>query len=333
MEKKKKKGKLIKILIGVAIAVFVTFIIATFAIANYLVGYAIGKGGDGGDRNVSLEVATEDGYAKKIQDGIKVQEALNEDFIKNVKSEKLSIKAKDGVDLVGFYYPAKQQNENKWVILIHGYRSNNKSRIGWGQQYHERGYQVLIPDLRGLGESGGDYIGMGWLDKEDIKEWIDYIIKRDANAQIVVQGVSMGAATTMMLSGDKTPENVKAFVEDCGYTSVWDIFAQELSMRFKLPTFPILNAASFIAKQKAGYSFEEASALEQVKKAEKPMLFIHGTADDFVPFEMQKKLYEAKLGDNKEMLVVEGAGHSESDALLGKEYWDAVFSFLNKYVN
>lgn len=113
----------------------------------------------------------------------------------------------------------------------------------------------------------------------------------------------------MMTAGESTPDNVKAFVEDCGYTSVWDIFSSELQLRFGLPEFPILYTASGIARLRAGYSFTEASALAQVARCEKPMLFIHGTADDFIPYEMMDTLYNAKPGDNKAELTAEGAGH------------------------
>ena len=75
----------------------------------------------------------------------------------------------------------------------------------------------------------------------------------------------MGAATTMMTAGEDTPDQVKCFVEDCGYASVWDIFSNELKLRFDLPEFPILYTASALSSVEAGYSFQEASALEQVK--------------------------------------------------------------------
>ena len=77
----------------------------------------------------------------------------------------------------------------------------------------------------------------------------------------------------MMTAGETTPDAVKAFVEDCGYTSVWDVFSSELQLRFGLPEFPILYTASAVAKLQAGYSFTEASALQQVAHCEKPMLF------------------------------------------------------------
>ena len=166
---------------------------------------------------------------------------------------------------------------------------------------------------------------MGWLDRKDVLQWIDWVLAQDSEAEIVLHGVSMGAATTMMTAGEDTPEQVKVFVEDCGYTSVWDIFSSELKLRFGLPEFPILYTASATARAKAGYGFKEASALQQVQNCEKPMLFIHGTADDFIPYEMMGTLYNAKPGTNKATLTAEGAGHGEAlDVLAGLPKGQAV---------
>lgn len=131
--------------------------------------------------------------------------------------------------------------------------------------FSKEGYNVLIPSMRACSESDGEYIGMGWLDKEDLQCWINLIIKQNENAEIILHGSSMGAATVLMASGKDLPTNVKAIVADSGYTSVWDIFASEAKARFNLPTFPILNMFEIVANVRANYDIKEASALEQVK--------------------------------------------------------------------
>ena len=219
-----------------------------------------------------------------------------------------------------------------WVIALHGYRGNHTGVTNLAQHYYDAGYQVLAPDLRACGDSEGDYVGMGWLDRKDVLQWIDWVLAQDSEAEIVLHGVSMGAATTMMTAGEDTPEQVKVFVEDCGYTSVWDIFSSELKLRFGLPEFPILYTASATARAKAGYGFKEASALQQVQNCEKPILFIHGTADDFIPYEMMGTLYNAKPGTNKATLTAEGAGHGEAMDVLGDTYWNTVFDFEGQYM-
>lgn len=123
------------------------------------------------------------------------------------------------------------------------------------------------------------------------------------STQMVVHGISMGGATTMMVSGEKQQPYVKCFVEDCGYTSVWDEFSHELKSSFHLPAFPLMYTTSWLCEKKYGWNFKEASSLKQVEKCELPMLFIHGDKDTYVPTWMVYPLYEAKP-EPKELWIV-----------------------------
>ena len=193
--------------------------------------------------------------------------------------------------------------------------------------FSEKGYNVLIPYMRATGEIEGEYIGMGWLDKEDLKCWIDLIIEQNRNSNIILHGSSMGAATVLMASSDKLPNNIKAIIEDSGYTSVWNIFASEAKARFNLPAFPVLNMFEVVANYRAKYDIKEASALEQVKKASVPILFIHGDNDDFVPEYMCEQLYES-ANCKKDKLIIHGAGHTESRYKEPDTYYNKIFDFI-----
>ena len=98
-----------------------------------------------------------------------------------------------------------------------------------------------------------------------------------------------------------------------------------------LPSFLLLNAASLICKLQAGYSFEEASSVNQLKKAIVPMLFIHGDADTFVPFPMLDAVFNACVSAAKEKLVVHEAAHGTAADTDPKLYWDTVTAFAGKY--
>ena len=81
---------------------------------------------------------------------------------------------------------------------------------------------------------------MGWKDRLDVLRWMD--IANDiygGNTQMVVHGISMGAATTMMVSGEPQQPFVKCFVEDCGYTSVWDEFLLRVERAVRAASFPV----------------------------------------------------------------------------------------------
>ena len=223
------------------------------------------------------------------------------------------------------------QNSNKWAIVVHGYGGSGKLMSDKSKYFYDMGYNVLIPDLRGHGKSEGDYIGMGWKDRLDIISWINFIIKENPNAEIVLHGTSMGAATVLMTSGENLPSNVKAIVADCAYTSAWDEFSYQLETYLKVPSSYILNVTNMVTKLKAGYSLKEASALESVKKATVPILFIHGDKDKFVPYSMMDKLYDATISP-KEKLTIEGGEHANSDLVSPFLYWLTVEDFLNQYV-
>ena len=223
------------------------------------------------------------------------------------------------------------QNSNKWAIVVHGYGGSGKLMSDKSKYFYDMGYNVLIPDLRGHGKSEGDYIGMGWKDRLDIISWINFIIKENPNAEIVLHGTSMGAATVLMTSGENLPSNVKAIVADCAYTSAWDEFSYQLETYLKVPSYYILNVTNMVTKLKAGYSLKEASALECVKKATVPILYIHGDKDKFVPYSMMDKLYDATISP-KEKLTIEGGGHAISDLVSPFLYWLTVEDFLNQYV-
>lgn len=229
------------------------------------------------------------------------------------------------------YKVLNQNDSNKWVITVHGYTSEGINMSSYAKNYYDIGYNVLIPDLRSHGLSEGDYIGMGWDDRLDIIDWINTILEYNPNAEIVLHGVSMGAATVSMVSGEDLPSNVKAIVADCGYTSVWDEFAYQLDDLFSLPEFPILNVSSLVAKVRAGYFLGEASTLKQVAKSKTPILFIHGDEDDFVPYYMMEELYNATSSE-KEMLTIKNAGHAKASEVDPEIYWTTVSNFTSKYI-
>ena len=229
------------------------------------------------------------------------------------------------------YQIKNETSSDKWVITVHGYTSEGINMSSYAKKYYDNGYNVLIPDLRAHGLSEGDYIGMGWDDRLDIISWINYILNEEPNAEIILHGVSMGAATVLMTSGEEIPSNVKAIVADCGYTSVWDEFAYQLDDLFSLPEFPILNVSSIVAKIRAGYFLGEASSIDQVKKSKTPILYIHGDQDGFVPYYMMEELYNATSSE-KEMLTIKGAEHAKASEVDPETYWTSVNNFINKYI-
>lgn len=238
----------------------------------------------------------------------------------------------NGYKVHAVYAPAPRPDEAAGTaIVVHGYTDNHFVFLYLARMYRDDfNYNILVPDLQYHGYSEGRAVQMGWFDRFDVEKWAEVAHGIFDDDFMVVHGVSMGAATVMMMSGDELPSYVKAFVEDCGYSSAWDQFASNLKESFHLPTFPVLNSASIVCKKRYGWSFKEASSVSQLAKSDRPMLFIHGDADDFVPFSHLQKNYDAKTRGYKEMWVADGAVHANAFARHPEEYKKRVSSFLDK---
>ena len=218
------------------------------------------------------------------------------------------------------------RGSQRTAMVIHGWRDQAIKFFYLARMYERLlGYNVVMPDLYASGMSDGDMLRMGWLDRLDVLQLLD-VFKADT---MVVHGVSMGAATTMMMSGEEMPEDIRdlRFVADCGYTSVWDEFAGELKNQFGLPAFPLMYTTSLLCQLRYGWNFDEASALRQVAKCQYPMFFIHGDADDFVPTYMVHQLYDAKSAP-KELWITKGTDHAHSYKNHRAEYVARVRRFL-----
>ncbi len=323
MNKKSKRNTIIK---RVVIILAVVLVALDLFAGNYLVSFALSRASASGVAVAPTPTTTEDTQDTVDQVWKKISK-LTDEWVDSANRTVVSIKSGDGLDLVGDIFNT-DSNSHKWLIAIHGYTGKREHMYSYARYYAEKGYNILTPDMRSHGDSEGKLIGMGWLDKEDVKLWIDYVLNLDPEAEIVLHGVSMGGATVMMTSGEDLPENVKAIIDDCGYTSVWDEFTDEARYLFHISQFPILYTASAISKLRAGYSFQEASAIEQVKKTDIPIFFIHGSEDNFVNTDMVYSLYDA-CPTQKDIYVVDGAGHGQSLYLNPDLYFEKVFNFID----
>ncbi len=324
--RKNKKKRIIKNVIIIILIVF-----ALFLLALYFVSVKFYKTGMISDREIAkYEDKTSYSTYNIYSEATDVESHA---FNKNDKNiGRWTTLNSEGLALVA--YAHRQSFEtNKWAIVVHGYNSSSSEMNSYGSMFFDKGYNVLVIDNEYHGESEGTHITMGMHDSLNLIDWTWKLVNKEKDPEIVLFGLSMGASTVMMASDPnlELPSNVKAIVEDCGYTSINDIFSYQLKVDYGLPSFPIIPAVSLYNKFKNGYFFDERSPMEAVSNTELPMLFIHGTADDYVPFTMGKDLYEAHKGE-KDYLWIEGAEHAKSLETNEKEYKNKVYDFIDKYV-
>lgn len=285
--------------------------------------------------NGPIATAVQDKERKSIQENeyrANLERILHEgsDWFESFPKEKLETENRNG-DILHADLIKPEKESNIYVLCIHGYTSAPKFMGIYAKKFRELGYNVVLPSLRGHADSEEEFISMGWKDRLDVVDWINYIVKEHPDCEIVLHGVSMGAATTMMTLGEELPSNVKAAIEDCGYTNAWDVIKHKMS-KMKIPDFPFLYSADGINRMRENFSLKEASCTEQLKKCITPLLFIHGEADDFVPYSMLDIVYAAADKCEKEKLSVPDAPHARSVCAHPDLYWNTIINFLKKYI-
>lgn len=239
--------------------------------------------------------------------------------------------ANQNLQLHAIYLPAAKKTE-KTLVVAHGYRENHRYLASYIRMFHRLGYNVLAPDDRGSVGSEGNYVSFGWEDRLDYVKWIKLLLHRKgAKQKIALFGVSMGGATVMMVSGQKLPHQVKAIIEDCGYSSVTAELTYELKQQFHLPAEPLITTAAWVAKSKTGFDFHQASSVKQLHHNQLPTFFIHGGNDKFVPTKMVYQNYHATAGI-KQLWVVRHASHAMSFYEQPQLYQKKVSHFLTTYL-
>lgn len=241
--------------------------------------------------------------------------------------EDVWITSHDGLKLHGTYF--KGEEGNKAVICFHGYTSQGVNDYGSLSHYYlKHGFRMLLIDERTHGQSEGEYIGFGFMDRLDGKKWVEWMIETAGeDVQILLHGNSMGGATVCMMSGLDLPKQVKGIVSDCAFTSPKYVFTHVLHSMYHLPAFPMIQIADRVNKWKAGYGLDECNAAREVRKAKVPFLFIHGEKDVFVPCSMTEEIY-ANCASEKTKLIVKEAGHGESYYKDTEAYEGALDSFI-----
>ena len=247
--------------------------------------------------------------------------------------EEYTITGENGNQLKGYLLKAEKETD-KFVFCSHGYRCFGKREIRYiAKFFHDSGLNIFFVDHCSSGESEGNYIGFGYFEHLDCMKWLNFMLDKFGNdIKIFLYGVSMGSATVMLMTGDSDlPENVKFTVADCGYTSATNEF-YDVIKPLGILRKPIIDGANFFTKKIAGYDFNDTNALEAVKKAKIPMLFIHGKDDWFVPTYMGGELYEACSSEYKDILYVDGAQHAESYFKNSADYEAKVTEYIEKYL-
>ncbi len=313
----KKSTRNILISSGIAVAGATAIGVAYHYTTKYLMKLALDREGPKSAAKDKEKLMSSNDLSETIAVIMDAAKVLEE-----TQHEQVEIIAQDGTTLVGHWFCP--ENAKRIIIAMHGWRSS------WSQDFgviapfwFETDCAVLFAEQRGQGNSGGEYMGFGLLERYDCLDWIGWVNERtEEKLPIYLGGVSMGATTVLMTAGFELPENVKGIVADCAFTSPHTIWKHVLENNFHLPYGLYSKAAKDICEKRIQVSSDSFSTIEAVQNCKVPVLFIHGTDDHFVPVEMTYENYKSCTAPKK-LFIVPGAEHGMS-YLVDKDGYEAV---------
>lgn len=243
------------------------------------------------------------------------------------KAEKVMMKNSDGKNLSGLLLN-NYDTSHSYIIICHPMTMNSRDMALYAYHFYDLGFNVLLPDSRGYGDSEYTKTSMGYFEKNDILDWVNGIVKKDDKAKIFLFGVGMGGSTVLMASGLNLPENVKGIISDSAYSDVKALFKENIKEFYPVPSFPAVEIASLYVKATQGWSFGDADVVKSVRNSEVPILVIHGGEDGVVPVDQSNDIYEACPVKGSDHILIRGAMHAQTQAFQSEKYWKGVDEFL-----
>ncbi|MBQ7564082.1 MAG: alpha/beta hydrolase [Lachnospiraceae bacterium] len=239
------------------------------------------------------------------------------------------ITSDDGLRLHAALLPAKHPSK-RYAFCIHGFHCSGIREFDTiARFYYEHDINCFMIDQRSHGDSEGTYITYGVKESDDCIKWLKFMRKEFGDdIEIILHGVSMGAATVMLMSGKMLPNNVVFAVSDCGYSTLKDQLYHNFEQRH-IPASAAYRLYRTAAKLHADFDPDECNPIEGVEKSNIPIIFAHGERDDFVPFDMVYANFDACPSPVKRLVTVPEAEHAQAFQI-GDDLKEAILDMIGK---
>ncbi|HSP46532.1 MAG TPA: alpha/beta hydrolase [Clostridiaceae bacterium] len=256
----------------------------------------------------------------ELEDGV-----LDESYLDGLEFETLKLKSPYGYQLYGRLYP---NDSDRYIIIVHGITMNIYGGLKYLPIFHKRGFNVIVYDQRNHGESGGTNTTYGHFEKWDLKVITDYLHGRfGEEISVGLHGESMGSSVAILNMA--IDPRIDFAISDCGFSDLSELMLRQLILNTKINSKKLLALINLVVRRKAGFSIEDVSPVRELPSIIRPILFIHGEADDYIPVKMTRSMFSFKL-DRKFLYLVPNAGHRRSYSADKREYEKVICEFLNQ---
>jgi uncharacterized protein len=250
--------------------------------------------------------------------------------------EDAAIRARDGVELKGWYIEPKQYN-GRAVILLHGITDNREGVAGYGRIFLDQGYAILLPDARGHGESGGELATYGINEADDVHQWISWLFNHHVAAHQCVYGFGESYGAALVLQSLAVEPRYCAVAVESAFSTAREMSYERVSGPLHLhPWFgksvgwPMIESALIYSKARYGVDLLKPSPLDGVKRSRVPVLLIHGAKDRSIS-PHHAEILAAAAPDRVQLWLVPNAGHTMAWAVAHQEFEDRLVKWFAEH--
>jgi uncharacterized protein len=233
----------------------------------------------------------------------------------------ISLKSDSGATIAGWHIPA--DNRNGAIVLLHGIRGSRLSMLDRARMLYGEGYSIVMIDLQGHGESSGDQITIGHLEKHDARAAVEFARLQHPDEPIGVIGVSLGGASALLAS----PLEIDALVIESVYPDIESAINNRVAARLG----PLSGVPAWLLlmqlEPRLGIEKTQLRPIDHVSTIGCPVLVISGTEDVHTTEAETRRIFEAAQ-ERKELWLVDGAAHVDLLTVSPKEYRKRVVQFF-----
>jgi len=248
------------------------------------------------------------------------------------KLEPISLKASDGVQLHAWVQWSHKTTRMRWVLLLHGYRSDRNVLHRRRRFYVRRGYHVMLLHFRGHGSSESRKISYGLNESRDIRAAIDFIrlVHKDHEVEIGIDGVSMGAAAAAFAVAYENIHPDWVILESC-YDDIRQALANRIETHIPVPFVPVLaRPLEFVGEHLFQLPMDDLNTITALKKIQCPVLVLAGDSEKVLKVEEVEKLFR-NIPEPKRLEFFPGAKHEDLLAYDPRRFIRSVDAFLKEF--
>lgn len=219
----------------------------------------------------------------------------------DMDAEEVSITSQSGTEIAAWLFPVR--NPRATVILVHSIRGDRRTMLPRARLLRARNFATLLIDLQAHGESAGEHITMGYLERHDVLAAVEFVKLRAPDQPVALIGKSLGGASALLAA----PE-VDAMVVESVYPTIQDAVHDRVGAQLGPLHYLVAPLLLCQLKPRLGVAPTQLRPIDMVSQIHCPVLIATGDADLHTPLKETRRIFEA-ANEPKRMVVFKDAAH------------------------